>query len=159
MAQAHQTNKNSSRSLSGALMIGIGIMAGIDEIIFHQVLSWHHFYDRSTTEIGLLTDGLLHSAELIIIVAGFFILLDVNRSGTLDKQKAWAGVFLGAGGFQLFDGLVDHKALQLHQIRYDVPDILPYDLAWNIAAIILLITGVVMNRRANKYAATNNSNA
>ncbi len=146
--------KSRNRSLWGAVWIGIGIMAGVDEIVFHQLLSWHHFYDRSTREIGLLTDGLLHSAELIVIVAGFFLLLDLRRSGTLDKPKAWAGFFLGAGGFQLFDGLVDHKALQLHQIRYNVPDILPYDLAWNIAAGMLLVIGIVLNRRANKPVAS-----
>jgi uncharacterized membrane protein len=33
----------------------------------------------------------------------------------------------GAGTFNLFDGTVDHKLLRLHQIREDVPDLLPYD--------------------------------
>lgn len=149
MERAEPVTKERGRSLRGAVLIGIGIMAAVDEIIFHQVLSWHHFYDRSTPEIGLLTDGLLHAAELIVIVAGFFILLDLNRSGALDKQKAIAGFFLGAGGFQLFDGLVDHKALQLHQIRYNVPDILPYDLAWNIGAVLLILVGIVLNKKAN----------
>ncbi len=150
MAQAQQMKAERSRSLWGAVLIGIGLMAGVDEIIFHQLLSWHHFYDQSTPEIGLLTDGLLHAAELIVIVAGFFILMDLNRSRTLEKQKAWAGFFMGAGGFQLFDGLIDHKALRLHQIRYDVPDIFPYDLAWNIGATILLLAGIVLNRKANR---------
>src|SRR3712207_8356646 len=36
----------------------------------------------------------------------------LRRSASLDTGKAWAGFFMGAGGFQLFDGLVDHKALQ-----------------------------------------------
>jgi uncharacterized membrane protein len=150
MASAAQT-KERNRSLWGAVLIGIGIMAGVDEIVFHQLLAWHHFYDRSTPEVGLLTDGLLHSTELIVIVAGFFQLLDLRRSGTLDTRKAWAGFFLGAGGFQLFDGLVDHKALALHQIRYNVPDILLYDLAWNIAALLILVIGILLNKKANKY--------
>ncbi|HEV7333720.1 MAG TPA: DUF2243 domain-containing protein [Flavisolibacter sp.] len=147
---AHSTTKDFKRSLWGAVLIGIGIMAGVDEIIFHQVLSWHHFYDRSTPEIGLLTDGLLHAAELIVIVAGFFVLLDLRRSNALHQPKAWAGFFMGAGGFQLFDGLVDHKALKLHQIRYNVPDLLPYDLSWNIAGLIILLIGIICNSKANK---------
>ena len=36
------------RSLLAASMIGVGVMASVDEIVFHQVLGWHHFYDRST---------------------------------------------------------------------------------------------------------------
>jgi len=31
---------------------------------------------------------------------------------------AWAGFFYGLGGFQLFDGIIDHKVLRLHQVRY-----------------------------------------
>lgn len=55
-------------------MVGVGIMAALDEIVFHQILSWHHFYGRSTPEVGLMADGLLHAGELILIVAGFFLI-------------------------------------------------------------------------------------
>ena len=136
-------------SARAAALIGVGIMAGVDEIIFHQVLSWHHFYDRSTTEIGLLTDGLLHAAELIAIVAGFFMLLDLRRNSSLVKVRAWAGFFVGLGAFQLFDGLVDHKILRVHQIRY-VDNLLPYDIGWNMWALMLLVIGLVLMRRAKK---------
>lgn len=135
------------RSMQAAGLVGIGVMAAVDEIIFHQVLSWHHFYDRSTTEIGLLSDGLLHAAELVAIVAGFFLLLDLKRSRSLDKDRAWAGFVLGLGGFQLFDGLIDHKVLRLHQIRY-VDNLLPYDIAWNLVGIILLLLGLYLTKRA-----------
>lgn len=138
-----------SKSLWGAVLVGIGIMAGVDTIIFHQVLSWHHFYDLSTTEVALLSDGLLHSAELIALVAGFFILMDLRRNKALIKGKAWAGFFIGSGGFQLFDGLVNHKVLRLHQIRY-VDNVLPYDIAWNVSALILLVIGVYLYFDAEK---------
>ncbi|WP_158861310.1 DUF2243 domain-containing protein [Lunatibacter salilacus] len=62
-----------SSSIWAGVFLGIGIMAGIDEIVFHQLLAWHHFYDLSTTEIGLLSDGLLYASELIALVAGFFL--------------------------------------------------------------------------------------
>jgi len=127
-------------SLRAALLIGVGIMAGVDEIIFHQVLGWHHFYDRATPAIGLLSDGLLHAAELIVLVAGFFLLADLRRRNALSEHRAWAGFFLGAGAFQLLDGTLNHKVLRLHQIRYDV-HLLPYDVAWNAFAILLLLTG------------------
>ncbi len=142
-----QKEAEPSRSVWAGALVGIGIMAGIDEIIFHQVLSWHHFYDLSTSEIGLLSDGLLHAAELIAIVAGFFMLLDLRRSLTLLPNRAWAGFFIGLGGFQLFDGIVDHKVLRVHQIRY-VENLLPYDLIWNIGAVVLLIVGLWLLHRA-----------
>lgn len=135
-----------------AAMIGVGLMAGIDEIVFHQVLAWHHFYDRSTSEVGLLSDGLLHAAELVLLVAGFFLYADLRRRRALAPTSAWAGLFLGLGGFQLFDGLVNHKVLALHQIRYDV-ELLPYDLAWNLGAAVLLAVGAGLALRGRREVA------
>ena len=127
-------------TLAATAMIGVGLMAALDEIVFHQLLAWHSFYDRSTPEIGLLSDGLLHSVELLLLVVGFFRYADLRRRGALVRRSAGAGLFLGLGGFQLFDGLVDHKVLRVHQVRYGV-DLLPYDLAWIGAALLLLAVG------------------
>ena len=122
-------------------------MAALDEIVFHQVLAWHHFYDQSTPALGLLSDGLLHAAELVALVAGFFLLADLQRSRALVLPRAWAGFFLGAGSFQLFDGIVDHKVLRLHQVRYGV-DLLPYDVVWNLAGGLLVLIGTFLWWRA-----------
>lgn len=149
MALISRMRQNPNRSKWGGILVGIAIMAAVDEIFFHQLLAWHHFYDGSTLAIGLLSDGLLHAGELIAMVAGFFILLDLRKHGAMSKAHAWAGGFLGAGGFQLFDGIVNHKILRLHQVRYDVP-ILPYDIAWNLMALILLVVGIVLVRRAGR---------
>jgi uncharacterized membrane protein len=82
-------------------------------------------------------------------VAGIFLVVDLGRRRALATCSAWGGFFLGAGAFQLFDGIVDHKILRLHQIRYGV-DLLPYDLAWNIAAGILLVLGAVITWQAGR---------
>ncbi len=136
-----------SRSAWATALVGVGLMAGVDEIIFHQLLGWHHFYDRATPAIGLLSDGLLHAAELLALVAGFFLLLDLRRNNALYPAWAWAGFLLGAGAFQLFDGIVNHKVLRLHQIRYGV-NLLPYDLLWNAAALALIVAGLTLLLRA-----------
>ncbi|NYI05053.1 DUF2243 domain-containing protein [Allostreptomyces psammosilenae] len=135
------------RSMAVGALIGAAVMAAVDEIVFHQLLHWHHFYDRSTPGVGLLSDGLLHSAELLALVAGFFLLADLLRQRALAPAHAWAGVLLGLGAFQLFDGIVDHKLLRLHQIRYGV-DVTPYDWAWNIAGLLLLLAGLALAARA-----------
>jgi uncharacterized membrane protein len=131
------------RSLASGAMIGVGVMAAVDEIVFHQILAWHHFYDRSTSDIALLSDGLLHAAELVLVVAGFFFYADLRRRRALAPRSVLAGLFLGLGGFQLFDGLVNHKVLGLHQVRYGV-DLLPYDLAWNLTGGALLAVGLAL---------------
>jgi uncharacterized membrane protein len=135
------------RTLRAAAAVGVGLMAAVDEIVFHQLLGWHHFYDRSTTQVALLSDGVLHSVELVLLVAGFFGLSDLRRRRALGRTAAWSGLLLGAGAFQLFDGVVDHKVLRVHQIRYGV-DLLPYDVAWIAAALVLLATGGLLAVRA-----------
>lgn len=137
------------RSLASAAVVGVGLMAAIDEIVFHQLLAWHHFYDLSTPAVGLFSDGLLHAAEVIALVAGFFLLADLARHRRLHDRAAWAGLLIGMGGFQLFDGLIIHKVLRIHQIRYGV-DLLPYDLAWNGAALLLLAAGTALALRARR---------
>jgi len=122
-------------------------MAAVDEIVFHQILAWHHFYDRSTPDVALLSDGLLHAAELVLLVAGGFLVADLRRRQALAGRSAWAGLLLGAGGFQLFDGLVNHRVLRLHQVRYGV-DLPAYDLAWNLGAGAVLAVGVLLAVRS-----------
>jgi len=143
METKYQKKPEPARSVWAGVLLGVGMMAAIDEIVFHQLLGWHHFYDLATPEIGLITDGLLHAAELMAIVAGFFMLADLRRKNALVSIRTWAGFFIGAGFFQVLDGIVNHKVLRLHQIRYNV-DLLPYDLAWNIFGLALLITGLLL---------------
>ncbi|MBM7172342.1 DUF2243 domain-containing protein [Streptomyces sp. G44] len=146
------------RSLAVSVLIGVAVMAALDEIVFHQILHWHHFYDRSTPGIGLLSDGLLHTGELLALVAGFFLYADLRRRGVLSTAHAWAGFFLGLGAFQLFDGVVDHKLLRLHQVRYGV-DVTPYDWAWNAAGLVLLLVGAALTVRAGRRAPRDRSAA
>ena len=136
----------------GAL-IGSALMAAVDEIVFHQLLGWHHFYDRSTTGVGLFSDGLLHTAEVLALVAGFFLHADLRRRDALAGAYARAGLLLGSGAFQLFDGIVDHKLLRLHQIRYGV-DIALYDWAWNLGGLALLLVGCGLALRAARRSRT-----
>ena len=137
-------------------LVGIGLMSTIDEIVFHQILAWHHFYDRSTPKIGLMSDGFLHAAELLAMIAGVFMIMNLIREKALNKPYSWAGFFLGLGGFQLFDGIIDHKVLRLHQIRY-VENLLPYDLAWNGFALLLLLIGFVLLKRARSLEGKQNT--
>ena len=141
------------RTLAAAATGGVGLMAGVDQIVFHQLLGWHHLYDGSTGRVGVVTDGLLHAAELAVLVTGVLLLVRLARRGRLAPRTAGAGLLLGAGGFQLFDGLVNHKVLGLHQVRYGV-DLLPYDIAWNASGVVLLLLGLLVLRRSRDEGVT-----
>ncbi|MFC5465158.1 DUF2243 domain-containing protein [Lederbergia graminis] len=142
-------SKYSKRNLLSGLLFGIGFAAFIDEVVFHQILRWHHFYDKSTTEIGLISDGLFHAFSWFATIGGLFLFADLRRRNGLWLQKWWGGVFLGTGFFQLYDGTIQHKLMRVHQIRY-VENIFIYDVIWNLIAILLLLIGFMLIVRARK---------
>src|SRR5690606_17452132 len=135
------------RSLRATLFLGIGLMAAVDEVLFHQILAWHHFFDRSTPTIGLLSDGLLHAAELLLLAAGFYLFMHLSRAGAVARLLALAEVFIGAGGFHLFGGLVNHRLLRLPQVLY-VEELWIYALAWNGFSLVLLAIRFLLWGRA-----------
>lgn len=137
------TRPGARRSILSGVLVGIGVAAFVDEVVFHQLLRWHHFYDKSTPDVGLISDGLFHAGGWLAMVAGLFLFADLQRRRTTVPKRWWAGAFLGCGGFQLYDGVIQHKLLGLHQIRYDV-DLTAYDLTWNAVAVILILTGVAL---------------
>ena len=129
------------------VLVGIGVAAFVDETVFHQLLHWHHFYDRSTPDAGLVSDGIFHAVGWFAVVAGLFWYAALRRGADLDVRRWVGGLLMGCGGFQLWDGTVQHKVLGLHQIRYDV-DLLAYDVTWNVVAVLLLLGGIVVTVRA-----------
>lgn len=140
---------DSGRNLLSGVLLGVGIAGFVDEVVFHQLLRWHHFYDRSTPAVGLVSDGIFHAFSWFATVAALFLFADIRRRRTFEPSRWWGGILIGCGAFQLYDGTVQHKLFGLHQIRYDV-DLLPYDLTWNIIAVVLIAGGVVLLARSRR---------
>ena len=134
--------------LTGALL-GVGLMASLDTVVFHLLLGWHHLVD-GTTRVQQVSDGVLHAAYLALLVAGGLRYGAQQRRDDLDGRRAVGGLLLGAGGFQLFDGLVNHELLDLHAVRPAAPDQLPYDVAWNAVGVLLLLAGWLVLRRSGR---------
>jgi uncharacterized membrane protein len=139
------------RNLFSGVLFGIGLAAFIDETVFHQLLHWHHFYDKSTTALGLVSDGVFHAFSWFATIASLFMFADLRRKSALNFLRWLGGVFLGYGLFQLYDGTVQHKVMRIHQIRYNV-DILPYDMIWNAVALASVIIGFrLLSRSRSKF--------
>ncbi|MFI6074353.1 DUF2243 domain-containing protein [Actinoplanes sp. NPDC051343] len=143
MTASPQAGERTGRNVVSGVFLGLGVAAFVDETVFHQLLHWHHFYDRSTPAAGLVSDGLFHAFGFFCAVGALFMLADLRRRGVFDARRWWGGLLAGTGGFQLYDGTVQHKLLHLHQIRYRV-DLVPYDWTWNVIAVVLLVAGVVL---------------
>lgn len=131
------------RNLTAGVLLGLGTVAFIDEAVFHQLLHWHHFYDLGTSGAGLVSDGIFHAFSWFATVASLLMVAGLYRERTFWGVAFAAGWLTGAGFFQLYDGLIQHKVLGIHQIRYGV-DLLPYDVAWNAVAAVLLVAGILL---------------
>lgn len=140
---------NVKKNVWSGILFGIGLAAFIDEVVFHQLLRWHHFYDQSTTEVGLISDGLFHAFSWFATIGGLFLFADIRRRAALSLKKWWGGVLLGAGAFQLYDGVIHHKWMRIHQIRY-VENLIIYDLIWNGLAVFMIAVGLFLVLRKGK---------
>ena len=139
----------SRRNMWSGILFGVGLIAFIDETVFHQLLRWHHFYDKSTTDIGLISDGIFHAFSWFATIAGLFLFADLRRKNALIFQRWLGGVLLGVGVFQLYDGIIQHKWMRIHQIRY-VDNVIVYDIVWNVGALIILLIGIYLLFRTSK---------
>lgn len=137
------------RSTWSGVLIGVSVAAFVDETVFHQLLHWHHFYDKSTPDIGLVSDGFFHAFGWFAIVFGLVLMSDLRRRAALSGRSLTGGVLLGAGVFQFYDGTIQHKLLGLHQIRYGV-EIAPYDWTWNVIAVALIVAGALCLSRVRR---------
>ncbi|MEC1523810.1 DUF2243 domain-containing protein [Neobacillus niacini] len=141
------------RNLLSGCLLGIGFVAFVDEAVFHQLLHWHHFYDKSTPDIGLVSDGIFHAFSWFSTVAGLFLVPDLRRRNAWWPKRWFGGFLLGGGGFNLYDGTVQHKIMRIHQIRYNV-EIAPYDWVWNILAVLILVVGFIIIFRTSRESKT-----
>jgi uncharacterized membrane protein len=148
-ATGTSANPAAGRSVLSGVLLGVGIAAFVDETVFHQLLHWHHFYDKSTPDVGLVSDGFFHAVGWFAAVAALFLFADLRRRRVFAPLRWWGGLLVGAGGFQLYDGTIQHKLMRLHQIRYHV-NLVPYDWTWNILAAVMIAVGIVLLVRARR---------
>jgi uncharacterized membrane protein len=136
-------NMYSKRNLWAGILFGLGLVAFFDETVFHQLLHWHHFYDRSTTAAGLVSDGWFHAFSWFATVGGLFLFADLRRRNGFWMKRWIGGILLGAGVFQFYDGTVQHKIMRIHQIRY-VDNVILYDVVWNLIAAAMITLGGIL---------------
>jgi uncharacterized membrane protein len=129
-----------------AVLVGIGVAGSLDEILLHQLLRWHHFYDRGSQAAGLIADGIFHLGSTSALVIGLVLLVQRWRTERDPLRQSAAGMLLGAGGFNLYDGIIQHKLLGLHQVRAGAPNNLPYDLVFIGVAAVMLLAGLLLLR-------------
>jgi uncharacterized membrane protein len=142
-----------SSVLRTGLILGAGSAMALDEILFHQLLQWHNLYVHTSQAGRITSDGLLHLLSYALLAVGAYRLWRADLSVARSDRALLAGILMGLGGFNLYDGTVQHKLLQLHPVREGVGNQLPYDLTWNSVAILILAAGWLSWRSATRPGA------
>ncbi len=136
------------------LLLGVGLGAFVDGIVFHQVLRWHHFIsDEKTTstvaglDANTLADGLFHVAAWVVLVAGLVMLFRSIQDGTVPSGRHFAGsIVVGAASFNIFDALVTHWLLGLHHIHQGSYELLS-DAVYLVVSVGILMGGLALGSR------------
>ena len=150
------------------ILLGIGIAAFLDETLLHQLLQWHTFYWNTDQHGRLLSDGLFHAFSTLLLLWGAFRLWRNRESWSLPFRPAIvAAIIIGAGGFNLYDGVIQHAILHLHIVNELVCSSLasrretflgmcyndlPYEAVFDGIALVLLVIGISWWRRVSKDA-------
>ena len=139
-----------------SVLLGVGLGGFFDGIVLHQILQWHHMltstgeYPANTVrglEVNMLWDGLFHATTYVFLAVGLFTIWSRARKGgfvwSWRSLLGWS--FVGWGGFNLIEGLVDHHILQIHHVRPG-PNELAYDLGFLAFGLGLVVVGWLIAR-------------
>lgn len=112
------------RALLAAGTFGFGFSGLIDVLVLHHVLQWHHLltgiYPMNTLDglrTNLLADGLFSIGMLIVMCVGGGLLWRAERrtEAPLAVRPLAGAALIGLGVFDVYDAVVDHALLGLHQ--------------------------------------------
>lgn len=148
-------NPHSGLLVAAGILIGAGLLAGfVDGILLHQILQWHHMITSIQPETNLpnlkantLGDGLFAVGTWVMTVIGITLLwLAGGRSDVPWSPKIFGGsLLLGAGLFDVIEGLIDHQILGIHHVKPG-PNQLAWDVGFLLLGAVLAVVGWVILR-------------
>jgi uncharacterized membrane protein len=142
-------------AVRSGIVLGIGLGGFADGILLHMILQWHHMISHRippdtmpAMEINMFWDGIFHVFTWIMCVVGIGLLWSAAKHGAqLPSTLSFAGwILMGAGGFNLVEGIIDHHLLQLHHVK-ELPDSLAWDVGFlALGGLLLIAVGGIMVR-------------
>ncbi len=147
-----------TRIRTGALLLGIGLGALLDGIVFRELLQWNAMLSAvlppdsvEALRVSLAAGGMFDAVAWLLSLAGAACLWSAfGRPGVLPSTRAFSGyLVLGWGWFNLVEGLIDHQFLRLHHV-HDLPAYAPgYDWAFLlVGGAGFIAAGTLLARKA-----------
>lgn len=147
------------RALVSAGVLGFGLSGLVDVLVLHHVLQWHALvsgiYPLDTLS-GLRTnvraDGLFSLGMLTVAGVGAGLVWRAERrtDAPLAVRPLAGATVVGLGLFDVFDGLVNHALLGLHQptAAGGTPTVLggQYNPHWLVVSLLFVGAGYYLYR-------------
>ncbi|GAB1538610.1 DUF2243 domain-containing protein [Scytonema sp. NUACC21] len=153
--ESKSEKNNPTPLIIAGIFIGLGLGGFFDGIVLHQILQWHHMLSNvrpPTTvpniDVNTVWDGLFHAFDWIMTVIGVILLWRAGRGDDVpwSSNLFFGSVFLGAGLFNLVEGVIDHHILGIHHVKSG-PNQLFWDLGFLATGAFLVILGWIMIKR------------
>ncbi|ELY60325.1 hypothetical protein C491_03485 [Natronococcus amylolyticus DSM 10524] len=139
--------------------VGFGFGAIIDVVIFHLTLQTHHLlsgiydpYSLDGMRTNVMFDGLFLLGMLGVMGVGLGLTWRlVNGTDARFSTRYLIGsVVVGAGAFNVFDGVVSHYVLDLHNVVHGTEAWNPH---WLAVSVLMLAVGILLVRSADGHLA------
>ena len=138
------------------LLVGSGLGAFFDGILFHQILQWHNMLsnvrppvDLVSMKYNMLYDGVFHAAAWLLTAIGVVTLLRQAQRGNAVRGASFGGGALaGWGLFNVIEGLIDHQIFGLHHV-HPGPDQLAWDWGFVFTGAVFVALGFGWARRSS----------
>lgn len=136
-----QSGQDFSLAIAAGIILGMGLAGFFDGIVLHQILQWHHMITSirpgnsvADLEANTFWDGVFHVGASLLTITGLLLLWRAYRHKNLpNSPKLLLGaVLVGAGSFDVIEGLIDHQLLGIHHVKYG-----PHQLAWDLGFLAL----------------------
>ena len=143
--------------LSGGT-IGFGLGAIVDVVLFHLIFQTHHLlsgvydpYSLDGLRTNVMFDGLFTLGMLAVSGVGFALLWRlVNGTERRFSTTYLVGaIVVGAGAFNVVDGVVSHYVLDLHNVVHGTEAWNPH---WLVVSVLMLALGLGLLRAADGHA-------
>lgn len=139
--------------IAAGIVLGIGQGGFFDGIVFHQLLQWHHMFSElapDTTvgglELNTIGDGLFHLFDWVMTLVGLGLLwYAVKQQVALSTSTLVGALLVGAGAFNIVEGLIDHHLLGIHHVKPGDHQAV-YDMAFLLAGALLVVIGWLLTQ-------------
>lgn len=140
---------------ASGLLLGFSLGGLIIEIVVHLLLQWSYILSNifpmdtlPGLRVNIFSDGVFDLTMWLIAVTGLGLLWWSIKQGAhlAMTTRAFIGWnIVGWGGLTLFDSIVFHTLLRLHQLR-QVSNFLVYEIAYFVIGLLLVLAGLLIAR-------------